>query len=49
MDWGTERVLEQQMTVGKKLGLKMKLLSQSLNDVVSLSITTDNLIDSSSQ
>lgn len=34
MDWGTERVLQQQVEAGESLGLKIKLLSQTLFDVV---------------
>ena len=34
IDWGTDKVLQQQVEVGEKLGVKLKLLSTKLNDVV---------------
>ena len=38
IDWGTDKVLQQQIETGKKLGIKLKLLSTQLNDVVRLFI-----------
>lgn len=35
MDWGTDKVLQQQIEAASVLGLKLKLLSTELNDIVS--------------
>ena len=35
MEWGTDRVLEQQLAVARKLGVNVKLLTTKLSDVVS--------------
>lgn len=35
MDWGTEKVLQQQAAVAQRLGVKLKLLTTELSDVVS--------------
>ena len=35
IDWGTDKVLQQQIEAASVLGLKLKLLATELNDIVS--------------